>query len=313
MKKAKSYIAMLLACTLVCMNPIISLAGSKKGGPKSSESNKSKTENVIKRSKNIKLESNKIDKNDKTEKKQNLDTKQVKNESIKQEQDNNERIKPIKEDKKIKKEVKKSIKDLKERAKKAYSQEELTKLQEAVNEMKLSYPGIKTIPVENIISKRMNIKFDTPPVIKEGRTLIPVRALTQAFGAQVNWNSEDKIVTIVKDDMEMKVQIGSNVAYINGEEVQLDVSAETMNGRTVVPLRFIVEKMGLKVNWDEENQTIEINEEETKNEDELINEEDVQIIKEADQQEKQTNEEDSDNVIVEETDNKIEDNISNEI
>ncbi|TCO79119.1 copper amine oxidase N-terminal domain-containing protein [Marinisporobacter balticus] len=283
MKKMKSLVSILLVLMLVLASPINSLAGSKKGGSKSSSSSNSKSKSV-----SVKGESTKSEKNNKAEEKQVKTTTQLTTESIEEDEitekdeTNDGKIKPLKVDKNLKKELKRSIKQLKEVAKKSYSQEELAKLQESVNEIKANYPGIKTIPVENIISKRMNMKFDTPPVIKEGRTLIPVRALTQAFGAQVNWNPEDKIVTVVKDGVEMSLQIDSKVAYVNGEEVQLDVPAEIMNSRTVVPLRFIVEKMGLKVKWDEESETIEItDEEETIDEDNLTNQDDEQTVEES--------------------------------
>ena len=288
MKKIKSFVSILLVLMLVLASPVNSLAGSKKGGSKSHGSSKSKTKSVSVKGKSIKSESNKSEKDNKSEKKQTKTTIQQTNESIEQDEtteedeSNDGEIKPVKVDKKLKKELKSSIKQLKEAAKKAYSQEELTKLQESLNEIKANYPGIKTIPVENIISKRMNVKFDTPPVIKDGRTLIPVRALTQAFGAQVNWNAEEKKITILKDDVEMVLQIDSNITYVNGEEVEIDVPAEIMNSRTVVPLRFIVENMGLKLNWDDETETIEITDEEVIiDEDDVTNQEEGKTVEES--------------------------------
>ncbi|SHK19019.1 Copper amine oxidase N-terminal domain-containing protein [Geosporobacter subterraneus DSM 17957] len=167
------------------------------------------------------------------------------------------------QDKKAEKQdMKVSIKALKEAAKNAYSSEEIEKLQQQVAELKATYSGIKTLPIENIVSKNMKMKFDTPPVIKDGRTLIPVRALTEAFGATVDWNSETKKVTIIKGDIEIILKIDSKTATVNGEEVTIDAPAEIMNKRTVIPLRFIVEQLGLKINWDEETETIEIVDEE---------------------------------------------------
>lgn len=217
---------------------------------------------------------NKI-KNQTNKKQQGLSQNSIKEVEV----NDNEETNPEISEKKLRKEIKKSIKELKEAAKKAYSQEEIQRLEELVSEIKTQYPGVKVLPVENIISKNMNMKFDTPPVIKEGRTLIPVRALTQAFGANVSWNGEEKKVTIVKDDTELVLEIDSNIAYLNDEEIELDVPAEIMSNRTVVPLRFIVESMGLELEWDEETETIEITDEEVISEeeqgtnDEIVNEE----------------------------------------
>lgn len=88
--------------------------------------------------------------------------------------------------------------------------------------------------------------------------LIPVRALTEGFGASVTWDQAKQEVTIQKEEVKIVLQIGNNLAYVNGEEVKIDVPPETINNRTVVPLRFIVEKLGLKVNWDAESETVEI-------------------------------------------------------
>ncbi|MTI57563.1 copper amine oxidase N-terminal domain-containing protein [Geosporobacter ferrireducens] len=174
-------------------------------------------------------------------------------------EESQEEIDPQDRNKKAEKnEMKTSVKELRETAKNAYSTEEIEKIQERITEIKTSYPDIKILPIENIVSKNMKMKFDIPPVIKDGRTLIPVRALTEAFGATVNWNSDTKEVTIIKGDGEIILKIDSKIAYVNGQEVAIDAPAEIVNKRTVIPLRFIVESLGLTVDWDEETETIEI-------------------------------------------------------
>ncbi|AOT68680.1 copper amine oxidase N-terminal domain-containing protein [Geosporobacter ferrireducens] len=174
-------------------------------------------------------------------------------------EESQEEIDPQDRNKKAEKnEMKTSVKELRETAKNAYSTEEIEKIQERITEIKTSYPDIKILPIENIVSKNMKMKFDIPPVIKDGRTLIPVRALTEAFGATVNWNSDTKEVTIIKGDGEIILKIDSKIAYVNGQEVAIDAPAEIVNKRTVIPLRFIVESLGLTVDWDEEAETIEI-------------------------------------------------------
>lgn len=127
-----------------------------------------------------------------------------------------------------------------------------------------------------------NVKFDVPPVIKGGRTLIPVRAVMNALGADVTWDAETRTVTIAKDvvtaatdgiteessKVVIKLQIDSNIAYINEQEVTLDVPAGLENGRTIVPLRFISEAFGSKVDWDGESSTVVIEDEDEDDEDE---------------------------------------------
>lgn len=111
---------------------------------------------------------------------------------------------------------------------------------------------------ERIFINGFNMKFETPPVIREGRTLIPVRAITEGFGAQVLWNSETSTVTILKDNNEIILTLGSNIVLVNGEEKEIEVSAQSINNRTFVPLRFISDFLGINVEYDPETGDIDI-------------------------------------------------------
>lgn len=157
--------------------------------------------------------------------------------------------------------IKNTIQEMRAVIKNTYTTEEQQQLKRVADKLKAENGAIKVLPVESVMVKGSLVKFDTPPVIKGGRTLIPVRAVIEAFGADVKWDAVEKKVTITKDDKVIVIQIGSNVAYVNGVEVKLDVESETVNGRTIVPLRFIGENLGVNVNWDSETETIEIEEE----------------------------------------------------
>lgn len=136
---------------------------------------------------------------------------------------------------------------------------------------------------ERIKVKGKNVKFDTPPVIKAGRTLIPVRAITEAMGGQVEWNADDFIATIISpdgliridfylkdvdedDDGEVDVYAGTILIFdlVGDVWVQRESLAKTdvlpglINNRTFVPLRFISETFGLKVAYDDETGEIDI-------------------------------------------------------
>jgi nicotinamide riboside kinase len=139
-----------------------------------------------------------------------------------------------------------------------YTSEELSHIEALTEKIKNENKGITVLSVDSIIAKGRTLKFDTPPVIKEGRTLIPVRALTEAFGATVAWDPATQKVTISNGTTEIVLNLESNTAYVNGAEVTIDVAPTTINSRTIVPLRFITETLGLKVDWDDETDTIEI-------------------------------------------------------
>jgi N-acetylmuramoyl-L-alanine amidase len=99
---------------------------------------------------------------------------------------------------------------------------------------------------------------DTPPVIEEGRTLAPVRAIFEAMGGTVTWDGASGEVTLVGPDAEIKLTVGSTDAYINGTVTALDVPARIINGRTMIPVRFVSEALGCEVSWDEKSRIVSI-------------------------------------------------------
>lgn len=98
--------------------------------------------------------------------------------------------------------------------------------------------------------------MDTPPVIDQGRTLVPLRAIFEALGAEVNWNAADQSVTAFKDDLSLFLKIGSRNAVKNGVPVMLDVPPQIVNSRTLVPLRFVGETLGADVDWLADTRTV---------------------------------------------------------
>lgn len=101
--------------------------------------------------------------------------------------------------------------------------------------------------------------FDVQPIIVDDRTLVPMRRIFELFGAKVDWNESTQTVTAKKNDLELSLTIGSDKVTKNNDEITLDVPAKEINGRTLVPLRFVSEALGATVNWNEKTQTVEIN------------------------------------------------------
>lgn len=123
-------------------------------------------------------------------------------------------------------------------------------------EMKATIEAMHNVKVFN---KEGEVEFDVPPVIKEGRLLIPLRAISAAAGADVVYDHESKTITINQDDNTISMVIGEKFLTLNGEKVEIDVPATILENRTVIPLRMIVENLDLDVEWDAETQTVEIN------------------------------------------------------
>lgn len=102
------------------------------------------------------------------------------------------------------------------------------------------------------------IELDVAPYIKGGRTLVPLRFMETALGAEVKWDGAARSATLKTKDTEIHVTIGQTTARVNGEAVTLDVPAEIKGGRTFVPLRFISENLGANVEYDNDTKTIAI-------------------------------------------------------
>ena len=102
------------------------------------------------------------------------------------------------------------------------------------------------------------LSFDVSPTIENGRTLVPLRTIFEALGANIDWDDATNTVTANKADINVRLQIGAQTAYKNGGPVNLDVPAKIISDRTMVPLRFVSEALGADVNWDANTQTIAI-------------------------------------------------------
>lgn len=98
-----------------------------------------------------------------------------------------------------------------------------------------------------------------PYIVGEGVTLVPLRVISEAFGAEVAWDGETKTVTIVDGETTINVVIGSKTTVVNGEEKALEEAPELLgSGVTMVPLRFISETLGAEVGYVHETQLITV-------------------------------------------------------
>ena len=105
--------------------------------------------------------------------------------------------------------------------------------------------------------------LDSPPVIKNNRTLLPIRAIVEALGGTIEWEDKTKTVIIELGSNSIRLQIGNANALVNGENKLIDpqnlkVVPEIINGRTMLPLRFVAENLGCDVRWNGTTQTITI-------------------------------------------------------
>jgi phosphate transport system substrate-binding protein len=94
------------------------------------------------------------------------------------------------------------------------------------------------------------LSLDVPPAMDNNRVLVPMRAIFEAIGAKVDWDNTASTVSAVKDGKKIYLTIGQKLASVSGEIVALDVPAKLVNGRTLVPIRFVSESLGARVDWD---------------------------------------------------------------
>lgn len=111
-------------------------------------------------------------------------------------------------------------------------------------------------PTVNLDGKQLT--FEVQPVIEDSRTLVPLRAIFEAMGATVSWDSNTQTATAQKGTTSVILPIGSLSPTINGQARQLDVPGKIVNGRTLAPLRFVGEAFGGSVSWNPATQVVTI-------------------------------------------------------
>jgi hypothetical protein len=116
--------------------------------------------------------------------------------------------------------------------------------------------GLNRLGVRHTVMSRHRVlvnghplESDLPPVIIEGRILIPVRAVSVALDADVVWDAVYNTITITRDDVEVILVIDEEGITVNGEPFSMDVPAQIFANRTFVPLRFIAIALGDDVEW----------------------------------------------------------------
>ncbi|MGC8576326.1 MAG: stalk domain-containing protein, partial [Caldisericum sp.] len=128
-------------------------------------------------------------------------------------------------------------------------------------QIKQSYIVVLKVGSPSITVNGTSKKIDSQgskPIIKNGRTLLPIRTLIESLGGTVEWNAKEQKVTITLNGHSMILWIGKTTALVDNSKASLDVAPQIINGRTYLPLRFISENLGASVNWDDQTQTITI-------------------------------------------------------
>jgi hypothetical protein len=107
------------------------------------------------------------------------------------------------------------------------------------------------------------VKLDVAAIIQNSRTLLPIRAIAEATGSVVSWDAATRLVTVTRKDRKVELWIGKNVARVNTKATNIDpddyrVVPIIRNSRTLLPLRFVAESLGLDVQWSEATRTVTV-------------------------------------------------------
>jgi len=109
----------------------------------------------------------------------------------------------------------------------------------------------------NVMTVRGEEKPIKPaPTVISGSTMVPVRAVSEAFGAQVDWRAETKTVIITLGESIIILSVNSTDAYVNNEPTKVEPPPQLISGSTMLPFRFIAEALGATIDWNGETKTI---------------------------------------------------------
>lgn len=101
-------------------------------------------------------------------------------------------------------------------------------------------------------------EIDVAPVIKDDRTMVPIRFISEALNADVLWKAEDKNATVIQNTRWIDLWPGEDRMVVGGEAVSLDVAPQLLDGRTMLPLRAVAQALDVAVSWDAKTRTVRL-------------------------------------------------------
>lgn len=121
---------------------------------------------------------------------------------------------------------------------------------------------VQAAPALKLVIDGQQVASDMTPIISNGRTLVPIRVVSEKLGASVTWNEQNKTVTIVKGGRSVILRVDNRlVDYTEGLTTYSlsDVAPQITNSRTLVPLRLVGNALGVQVQWNDSTRTVQVN------------------------------------------------------
>lgn len=118
-------------------------------------------------------------------------------------------------------------------------------------------PEIKiTIGSKEMYCDGKKVMLDVPATIIKDRTMLPLRAIMEAYGFDVEWDAESGDIKTKRYSTEITIQPSRGMIFIGKKYRWLDTTPEIVEGRTLVPVRTLAETLGAEVIWDEATRTV---------------------------------------------------------
>ena len=117
--------------------------------------------------------------------------------------------------------------------------------------------------VEVRVSLKLNdeyIESDEPNILITDTTYLVARSLVNALGHTIEWNGEDRKVTITTDQKKIEFIVDEALVYVNDSEIQIDKKPFIRNGRTYLPLRIVAEHLGCSIAFNQNTYTVNLTE-----------------------------------------------------
>ncbi|KAF0197212.1 MAG: peptide/nickel transport system substrate-binding protein [Bacillota bacterium] len=114
------------------------------------------------------------------------------------------------------------------------------------------------VPIKVIVNGKELMNLEVPPIMQNARVLVPFRAIFEALDAKVGWNDSTSLVSGYLGRTAVFLVPGQKTAWLNGAAVQVDSAPIIHSGRTLVPVRFVSEGLGAKVDWVEATRTVHV-------------------------------------------------------
>lgn len=122
----------------------------------------------------------------------------------------------------------------------------------------ISLPA-QAAPAPSIVVNGTRVDSDVPPIIQNSRTLVPIRFISNALGAEVKWVQAEQTAYVMLGNNTLAFPYNQPVYYINGLAKPIDVNIQLVNNRIMIPLRAAGESLGQEVGWDNASRTVIIN------------------------------------------------------